>query len=160
MREQAQEQHQIVVEDGAVRITLNRDVYPLDAVYGAAYVFIDRSFVLLDVVDGSRLCVELRGRKELRSEELRELAGMFANELLSQVWRQRVVEQNKDVIAAMTGRAMAGALGPPGLDDGDFAALGDGDAFDDPLGIAIPWEEKYGGGLPSAEPGAKVEKDT
>lgn len=154
---------QILVQDGAVRITLDRNVYPLDAIYGASYVFIDHSFVLLDVVDSARLRVELRGREELTSVQLQQLAGAFTNELLTQVWRQRVVEQNRDLIAAATGRAMSGALGPSGLDDIDLEAmraLEDGNEFDDPLGIAIPWEEKYGAAQADAESKTKVNQET
>ena len=35
--------------EGTVTLTLTREAYPKAALYGAAYVFIDRCFVLLDV---------------------------------------------------------------------------------------------------------------
>jgi His-Xaa-Ser system protein HxsD len=130
-------------ENNRVEITVDRSLYPLDALYGAAYIFIDRCFVLLDSPDETTLRVWLSGRETLDADALRTLAGEFGNELLAQTWRRRVVEQNRPVIEAVSARAFSGALPPSpveALDDLDLS----GDAFDDPLGIAVPWEEKYG----------------
>jgi len=73
------------------------------------------------------------------------LAGEFQNEALAQAWRREIIRENQSLIEAYSSRALAGAAGPPGLDDLLDEDLGDlGDAFDDPLGIAVSWEEKYG----------------
>jgi His-Xaa-Ser system protein HxsD len=146
------EQTQTVVVGDTVSVTVARAVYPLDAVYGASYVFIDRCFVLLDAPDGEHVRIHLRGREPLGHKELDALAGELGNELLTQVWRQRTVEQNRPLVEAVVGRAISGAAGPAGLDD---LVLGqDADVFDDPLGIAVPWEEKYGASGKSGEPPA------
>ena len=42
-----------------------------------------------------------------------------------------------------TSRALSGAAGPPGLDDLLTMDIGEESAFEDPLGIAMSWEEKY-----------------
>ena len=64
-----------------------------------------------------------------------------SNELLSQAWRLKIVAENRAVIEAVTTQALAGAMGPPTLDDlASFDFTEDG--FDDPLGIAMSWEEK------------------
>jgi hypothetical protein len=47
------------------------------------------------------------------------------------------------LIESLTSRALAGAAGPPGLDDLLAMDIGADSAFDDPLGIAMSWEEKY-----------------
>jgi hypothetical protein len=39
--------------------------------------------------------------------------------------------------------AIYGAAGPPGLDDLLAMDIGEESAFEDPLGIAMSWEEKY-----------------
>jgi His-Xaa-Ser system protein HxsD len=132
---------QVVVSGDRVTVTLDRSLYPLDAVYGAAYVFIDRCYVLLDAPAPERVTVELRGRETLEAAALEQLAGEFGNELLTQTFRHQVAQNNRIILEAVTTRAMAGALGPvpaePPIES---------DAFDDPLGIAVPWEEKYGKG--------------
>ena len=43
----------------------------------------------------------------------------------------------------ITSRALSGAAGPPGLDELLATEIGDAGAFEDPLGIAMSWEEKY-----------------
>jgi His-Xaa-Ser system protein HxsD len=155
--------HQVVVEGDRVVVTFDRSLYPLDAIYGASYVFVDRCFVLLDVAEGDRVQVKLRGRAPLDAEALKALAGEFANELLTETWRGQVAAQNRPIIEAVTARAMAGALGPSEL--GDMEEAFEADAFDDPLGIAVPWEEKYGkpaaeaAGDPAGAPAAKPEDE-
>lgn len=147
--------------EGSVTITVDAAVYPLEAVYGAAYIFIDRCFVLLDRPRGGAYSATLTPKGEASPEALRAMLGEFANELLSQAWRQKIIEENRVVIETVTTQALAGAMGPPTLDDlaaFDFTE----DAFDDPLGIAMSWEEKYrkktpaeaaqeGAGAPAAE---------
>ena len=134
---------QVVVDSGRATILLDRALYPLDVIYGASYVFVDRCYVLLDAPDTEHVQVELRAREALDAGGLRKLAGEFSNELLSQAWRSQVTQSNRAVIEAVTAKAMAGALGPPDLDDAAAEEF-EADAFDDPLGIAVPWEEKYG----------------
>ncbi len=128
--------------EGSVTVTVDASVYPLEALYGAAYIFIDRCYVLLDRPKGGSLSVTLTPKAAAAPEALRAMVGEFANELLSQAWRQKILEENRVVIETVTTQALAGAMGPPSLDDlaaFDFSE----ESFDDPLGIAMSWEEKY-----------------
>jgi len=132
-----------------VRWTLRTGTYPMDAVYGASYVFLDRCYVYLDKPDGKQVEVVLRGKKKLGAKALEALAGEFANQLLHQVLRARLAKRTGKVREMIIGRALFSAEGPEDdyvfqdeLDD-EFDDLGD-DYLDDPLGIAVPWEEKYG----------------
>ena len=172
-------------ENNSVSVRFERSLYPLDSIYGAAYVHIDNCYVYLDVAGEDHLKVELRGRQPLEPAALEALAGEFANELLTQAWRHEISERNRLTIETVTLQALAGAAGQPPIDpmagladlpldgegaDGGFDDLDDlddlpedleDDVFDDPLGIAVPWEEKYGKeaeegrGAQSAEPGAQ-----
>lgn len=137
------EQTVVDPENNRVNVLFERGLYPLDAVYGAAYIFIDRCFVLLDAPSATHIKVELTGREPLDPGALRDLAGEFGNELLAQTWRRQVTQQNMPIIEAVAARALAGSTEPAGADDFDDIEFSD-DAFDDPLGIAVPWEEKYG----------------
>ena len=133
---------------GSVTLTVDAAVYPLEAVYGAAYIFIDRCFVLLDRPKAGSVAVTLAPKKgAAEAEVLRQMAGEFANELLTQAWRQKIVEENRVILEMVTTQALAGAMAhqapaDPSLDDlanFDFTE----ESFDDPLGIAMSWEEKY-----------------
>jgi len=174
-----QPQIQLDVEHNGVTATFHRNLYPLPAVYGAAYVFIDRCYVFLDLPDAEHTSVALRGRGRLDEGGLQALAGELANELLGHAWRQAILEANHHIIETVTTQALAGALGGFGADDrgGPREAGGRedgpgpaaqgapsfdeaaGDVFDDPLGIAVPWEEKYKQGEGAAVGGAAAAGD-
>ena len=131
------------VSASAVTVIVDDSLYPLDAVYGASYTFLDRCFVLLDRAAPGKVRITLTPKKAAIGEaELRGWAGELQNELLSCAWRSQIVRENRAVIEAVTLQAISGAMGPPSLDDlkdFDFSE----EPFEDPLGIGLSWEEKY-----------------
>jgi len=127
-------------------MTLSLDValYPRDVLYAAAYVFLDRAYVLLDRQD-ARFLVHLRGKQSLDEAALRAMAGEFENELLAQALRHRVIDANQSIIENVVAVAIAGASGPPGttgvaLEGAPLIDPSDPDDgfLTDPLGIAEP----------------------
>ena len=131
------------LEATSVGLRVEASLYPLGAVYGAAYIFIDRCYVLLARPDTTHLSVTLAWKKGTPPDgALRDLAGEFMNELLSCAWRAKINEESRSIIEAVTTQAFAGAMGPPSLDDLEKFDFSE-DAFEDPLGIAMSWEEKY-----------------
>lgn len=143
----------VVVTDlgrASVSLTCAAAIYPLEALYGAAYVFIDRCFVLLDKPDAEHFRVTLSAKKPPAEEAtLQQWIGEFANELLSCAWRHQITQDNRAIIEAVTSQALSSAMGPPSLDElasFDFSE----EPFEDPLGIAMSWEEKYKKSKPEA----------
>jgi His-Xaa-Ser system protein HxsD len=132
----------VVLGEGSVEVELDEGLYPKDAVYGAAYVFIDRCYVHLDRAGQGRIKITLRAKRGGAADSA-ALAGELQNELLAQAWRRAIAEENRALIEAVTTRALAGAAGPPGLDELLAMDIGEETAFEDPLGIAMSWEEKY-----------------
>jgi len=132
------------VQAAAVHFLVDEELYPLPAIYGAAYVFIDRCYVFLDRPEPARVRVALTAKSGAAEPDvLRALIGEFANELLSCAFRHQIAQDNRVLIETATMQALAGAMGQPSLDDlakFDFSDQG----FDDPLGIAMSWEEKHG----------------
>ncbi|GMV14546.1 MAG: His-Xaa-Ser system protein HxsD [Polyangiaceae bacterium] len=126
----------------ALVVELDEALYPKDAIYGAAYVFIDRCYVRLDRPAPGRISVRLKPKANVETP-LADLAGELENELLGQAWRRLLVEENRRLVETVTTQALAGAAGPPGLDELLEMDVDDQAAFDDPLGIAMSWEEKY-----------------
>jgi His-Xaa-Ser system protein HxsD len=147
------------VSDRAVTVTVDDSIYPLDAVYGAAYTFLDRCYVLLDRAAPGRVRITLTPKKDGAGEqELRAYAGELENELLSCAWRSQIVRENRAVIEAVTLQAVGGAMGPPTLDDlkdFDFSE----EPFEDPLGIGLSWEEKYKKKKDEPAPAASTSKN-
>jgi His-Xaa-Ser system protein HxsD len=132
--------NQATTADGIV-LELDEALYPKDAIYGAAYIFIGRCWVLLDRPAPGRISVRLKPKSP--DVALDSLAGEFENELLGQAWRRLLVEENRKLVETVTTRALGGAAGPPGLDELLDMGSDEQAAFDDPLGIAVSWEEKY-----------------
>jgi His-Xaa-Ser system protein HxsD len=148
----------VTTTDRSVSMNLDAELYPLQAVYGASYVFLDRCFVFLDRPAAGQLRVTLSAKQAVdEGEALRALIGEFANELLSCAWRHQVTQDNRVAIETVTVQAIAGAMGEPSLDDlADFDFTDE--ALDDPLGIAQSWEEKHARKAP-AEAAADDEPD-
>ena len=139
----------------SVSINLDAELYPLQAIYGASYIFIDRCYVFIDRPADGQLRVTLSAKESVEeTEALRSLVGEFANELLSCAWRHQITQDNRVAIETVTVQAIAGAMGEPSLDDlADFDFTDE--ALDDPLGIAQSWEEKHGRKTPGED--AKAE---
>lgn len=144
-------QSQIETLDAAastLTLSLDSSLYPRDILYAAAYVFLDRAYVLLDR-EGSRFLIHLRGKQAIDEATLRAMAGEFENELLAQALRHKVIKANQKIIEGITALAISGAAGGTGSDNGaadapliDLQDPADDGFLDDPLGIATPWEAK------------------
>jgi His-Xaa-Ser system protein HxsD len=134
----------VSVDLGASSVTLRVDsaTYSLDALYGAAYIFIDRCFVLLDKPDASYRVTLAWKKADPSGDVLRALVGEFANELISCAWRAKISEDSRALIESVTAQALGGALGAPTLDDLEKFDFSD-ETFEDPLGIAMSWEDKH-----------------
>lgn len=129
-------------DDGWTGLEFDEELYPQDAVYGAAYVFIDLCYLHLERAGDKRVRVRLKA-KSGKADDTQACAGDFENEILAQAYRQQLANENRALIESLTTRAIAGAAGPPGLDELLAMDIGAETAFDDPLGIAMSWEEKY-----------------
>lgn len=115
------------------------ELYPRDAIYATAYIFIDRAYVLLDR-QGDRIVVRLRGKSPLSEADLHAMSGEFANELLAQTLRRRIASENGRIIEAVTALAIGAATGLP-VNPLTTSDAGDATEFvEDPLGLGKPWE--------------------
>jgi His-Xaa-Ser system protein HxsD len=130
----------------AVDVPVDLSVYPLEVVYGAAYVLMDRAYVHLTREGNDRVLVRLAGRQPLDREGLETLGGEFANELVNQALRVTLDESGRKIREYIVAKAHffqeEGARDVQRLLDATMQEAFD----DDPLDIAVPWEEKYGGG--------------
>ena len=117
-----------------VSVSVDTNLYPLDVIYSAAYVFLDKAYILLSGDPKNKVIVELKPKAEY---DLEILGGEFNNELLSYANYKEMSRANKDVRHTILQRALLTC-------DASYDAEEDDEQFDDPEGIAIPWEEKYG----------------
>jgi His-Xaa-Ser system protein HxsD len=109
----------VQVEVGARSVALRIDgaAHPVASVYGAAYLFLDRCWVLLDRPDPAHVRVTLTPRSAKTPLDGDALAAEFAEELVSSTFRAAIAQQTRATIDAAITRAHAGGDVPPTLDD-------------------------------------------
>ncbi|MFI5348092.1 MAG: hypothetical protein ACHQ2Z_00990 [Elusimicrobiota bacterium] len=169
------------------KITVDLEIFPIEAVQAAAYTLTDRLFVRLTRRGSKSLSVILKPKA---SGELGVLAGEFENEMLHESLRLQVSRANQKIREYIVTKALVSAqvpsVAPPAAAAGTeescpdcaaveavkalpavdaelekeieklLAEIEKGDGGEDPLGVAVPWEEKQGGkvrraGAPAAE---------
>lgn len=138
------------LSDRQIRFVIDEQIYPRDALFGAAYIFIDRCYVLLDRPGDQKVAVRLRTKAAASSAELEALAGEFANELLNQVLRLRVGESTARIREYYMARAFFATDGKSTIDQ-LLAELDAEEMAEAPLEVAVPWEKKAPADDKSAE---------
>lgn len=128
-----------MMKNNTIKFTFNLKEYPLEAVYGTAYVFIDWAYLFLNSEKKDQIEVFLKGKKKLSSKQLDDLKGEFLNELLNYTVRIKLAKNNKKIREYIISQALLSAIGVEELAGKEEEI----NYQDDPLGIAIPWEEKY-----------------
>lgn len=98
------------IKDNAACLSVNPKVYPLDVVYAASYVFIDKAYVILDGDPHNEILVELRLKGE---GDLEKLGYEFYNELLNYAMYKTRSAQNQNVREAIIKRALLTAEDDP-----------------------------------------------
>jgi His-Xaa-Ser system protein HxsD len=127
-------------------------LYPLEAVYAAAYYFLDKAYVRLGRGLGSNVRVILKGKKQLTEKQLNDLADEFLNELLSCSLRDKISKNNKKIREYIIIKALTSALPEETnklQDDVPWIKKNNKKEefikkpiIKDPLGILAPWQEK------------------
>jgi len=129
---------------------LSAKIYPLEAIYGAAYVFLDRAYLFLNNRSGEKITVFLKGKNKLSGKQLEDLKGGFLNELLNYAFRIKLSKDSRKLRELIVGQALISAYG-----NEDTVQENEIGYENDPLGIAMSWEDKYGVKPKKAEKGKK-----
>lgn len=156
-----------VTGDNSVIFSIDESIYPLDILKQAAFIFIDRCYVHLDR-EGERFTISLKGKDKLDTAGLEALKGEFDNELLNQLIRRQIGRNNQKLREMIVAKALLSATrrnaseAQPAAQPAaqvrpwDDVSKEEQDELDkllaeiesefqeDPSGIAVPWDEKYG----------------
>lgn len=128
------------LEDGQrVALVIDEELYPRDAIYGAAYLFVDRCWVFLDRPSDRKVEVRLKPKGPSSPEILQALAGEFANELLNQVLRVRIGDSTRKIREYYMARAFFSTSTQSSIDQ-LLAELDEEELAQDDLEIQVPWE--------------------
>lgn len=146
-------------------VTLNSEIYSTDVVFSATYVLIDKGYFKLDL-DGKNITVEIIPKKGFLVENLKN---ELLNELVNYSCYKNQLNANKNIRDAIIQRSLVtndptlSEITEEDLDEETKKLLAelentedDQNWLDDPEGIAIPWEEKYGKGNKNKTPIKKI----
>jgi His-Xaa-Ser system protein HxsD len=126
---------------GYVLVQVNPQIYPLDVALSAAYVMTEKNYILLDGEPSEGMTVEIRPKD--KNANLEAVGREFHNELISYANYAVQSLRNEKLREAILNRVL---LTNSEAAQDSLKSADEPFVFDDPLGIAIPWEEKYGKG--------------
>ncbi|MBX3025720.1 His-Xaa-Ser system protein HxsD [bacterium] len=126
-----------------ISFEVDESVYPLEALYGACYLFLERCYVFLSRTSSGAVLTRLTAREEASEQALEALAGEFANELLAQATRLQLSQSTARIREYYTAAALRAVTAAPSVDE-LLAELESEELLEDPLEIMVPWEEKHG----------------
>jgi len=126
------------VKNNTLKFSFNLQDYPLEAVYGAAYVFLDQAYLFFNSRSSKKIEVFLKGKRKLTKKQIESLKGEFLNELLNYTFRFKLAKSSRKIREYLVSQALISAVGSQEISEQDEFKY-----QKDPLGIAVPWEEKY-----------------
>ena len=130
---------EIEVENGIARVRAPEG-FALASAMRAAYYRIGSFHVALDV-EGDAPVITLRPKQPMTEEALVAAAEKLAVDLPDAELRTALLHDNRADREYMFARALFGAEAAE--QERMLAELASAGSGDDPLGIAVPWEEKY-----------------
>ena len=128
------------LEDDQVSFNVHEELFVRDAIYGAAYLFVDRCWLFLTRPADKIVGVHLKPKDDADEAKLEALAGEFANELLNQAIRVRIAESTATLREYTMARAFFTAPVQSSI-DALLAELDAEELEEDELEISVPWEE-------------------
>ena len=120
-------------ESGVAVFSVNPKIYPLELVYSASYIMIDKAFIILDGDPEKEILVEIR--KKEKDQELKELVQNFNEELLNYAVYKTQSEKNKNIRELILQKVLMTN------GSGCFSENKKEGVVEDPEGIMKTWEE-------------------
>jgi His-Xaa-Ser system protein HxsD len=117
------------LSSSALSIFVDTNVYPLEVLFRACYVFTDKCYLFLSTTDQPAV-INVRFKRKLESADLQSIVGEFCNELINQRVRLDVANETRSIRELIVAQAFAEA---DLIDKSDCEAS----YLDDPRGIAI-----------------------
>lgn len=84
--------------------SVNPAIYPLDLVYSASYIMIEKAFIILDGDPKEKIMVEIRKKKQ--DKDIKTLVREFNEELLNYAVYKVQSEKNKNIREMILQRAL------------------------------------------------------
>ena len=114
-------------KEGFVMVKVNKQIFPIDLIYNAAYMILDRAYVILDSSPGYIVYVLLRPRTF--KGELEELGRIFYDELVSTAFQTVQFVRNQGMREVLMRSLVEEETDEADINEKDIATL---------------WEDKFG----------------
>jgi len=131
--EETNELKNIEFKKDCALLTINPQIFPLEVIYSAAYILIDKAFIVLDGNPKEQILVEIRKKEE--TQELKKIVQEFYEELLNYSVYKKQTDNNAGIKEIIMKRALL-------TNDPHYMKLKQMSRnADDPEGIKKRWEE-------------------
>ena len=131
---------QFSLDEREISFVVSEDLFPLDAIYGTAYLFVDRCWLFFTRPADKQVGVHLKTKTDADESALETLAGEFSNELLNQVIRVRLNQSTATIREYTMARAFFTTPVQSSI-DALLAELDAEELEEDELEISVPWED-------------------
>jgi len=135
--------------DNAVIVSVNPSIYPLEVVYSAAYMFLDKVYVFIDGNTDKEIFVKLKPKN--KGEDLEEIAGLFNNELVNYSVYVVQAARSSSIRDAIIRAALAVKKTEETEEESEEDSEEEKSFVEDPLGIAKPWTPEKAKGIKAPE---------
>jgi His-Xaa-Ser system protein HxsD len=115
-------------------------LFTIDAIYGTAYLFVDRCWLFMTRPSDGVVGVNLKTKEDTDEAGLEALAGEFANELLNQAIRVQIADSTSTLREYTMARAFFTTPVQSSI-DALLAELDAEELEEDDLEISVPWED-------------------
>lgn len=120
-----------------LKIIINSSIFPIEAYCATSLSFIDDYYIYLDKKKNNIIICIIS--KTNISFNKKEIEGRFRNELLNNALRIKISQDNFSIRESIINQALFSSL----PSEKQESLVKNNSYQDDPLGIAIPWEEKF-----------------
>jgi His-Xaa-Ser system protein HxsD len=115
-------------------------LFTIDAIYGTAYLFVDRCWLFMTRPSDGVVGVNLKTKEDTDEAGLEALAGEFVNELLNQAIRVQIADSTSTLREYTMARAFFTTPVQSSI-DALLAELDAEELEEDDLEISVPWED-------------------
>jgi His-Xaa-Ser system protein HxsD len=137
---------QLMKKSKEIELKISSDIFSKEAVITTCCQFLNDTYAFLEKLPGKNNDIAIRLTPKEPGVSHAELRECFKNELINNTLRYNIAERNKDIREHIIKTALffsqgSGPVEKNIFDSGQDTAL-DKNWEEDPLKIAIPWEEK------------------
>lgn len=137
------ENYRMSDEGNLLLVSIDPDIYPLEVVYSATYMFLDKAYVMLDGDPKENITVQFKAKED--DLDLEKLLGEFQNELINYSVYAVQAARTSEIREAITKRALKT------VEEGETESEDEGEWVEDPKGIAETWSPEKAEGIETPE---------